>query len=182
MSSLSVQMTRERWAMPTEDGTGSWSHCGQKACVHVARFAFCRDTKYSVCRSACMWPWQWTQWRGGNGWPQQASRVMMGQIGLLISCGWAGPLAQKVLDTAQGQGQAAVPFWNGRCTSRSHRQSSSPSIRSTALEAVVAGRAESEEYSLWVSQTQECGQLVAPGECMLSHTEGQKYSWGKREL
>lgn len=33
-------------------------------------------------------------------------------------------------------------------------------------------------YSPWATQAQEHGQHVALGESMVSHTEGQEYSWG----
>lgn len=64
-----------------------------------------------------------------------------------------------------------LSFSNGLCTGKIHRQSSGPRLRNTGLKAMVAGRAETIKCSLWVTQTQECGQHVAPGESMLSHTE-----------
>lgn len=87
------------------------------------------------------------------------------------------PVAHKVLDAAHGQ--VATPSnLKGPRAGRGHRQSSGPRLRSTALEAVVAGRAETVKYSPWVTQAQEHGQHVAPGKCMVSHMEATRTQLG----
>lgn len=42
----------------------------------------------------------------------------------------------------------------------------------------MAGRAETVKYSPWVTQAQEHGQHVAPGECMVSHMEATRTQLG----
>lgn len=42
----------------------------------------------------------------------------------------------------------------------------------------MAGRAETVKYSPWVTQAQERGQHVAPGECMVSHMEATRTQLG----
>lgn len=45
----------------------------------------------------------------------------------------------------------------------------------------MAGRAETVKYSPWVTQAQEHGQHVAPGECMVSHMEATRTQLGHVE-